>query len=59
MSVAIHGWLKGKISAIIRIALVVSVVLIFQQTGRLIDLIGLAIGIAALFVIFLNKKRIV
>jgi TRAP transporter 4TM/12TM fusion protein len=58
MGFVFSGWLKGPIPWVLRLILLAAVVMIFLQTGRFTDYIG--IGLACIVVagiLFLNRKK--
>lgn len=57
MSVAIVGWLRGKISVPTRIFLFASVAMMFMQTGWVLDLAGIVLGAGTLMMILTRNKH--
>ena len=58
MSVAITGWFFGKINKLLRLVLIASAILMFIQGNRLYDVLGIAIGLATIILLFIfNRKK--
>jgi TRAP-type uncharacterized transport system fused permease subunit len=58
LSVALIGWLKGRVNNIFRLLLVASSVLLFIQGNRVFDYLGLGLGVLTIgLILFMNIKK--
>ena len=57
LSVAVTGWLKGKINPVFRIMMFASAVLMFIQGQVWTDIAGVVLGIVAVCIVLISNRK--
>jgi TRAP transporter 4TM/12TM fusion protein len=57
LTVVLSGWLKEPVPLIFRLLLSASIIMIFIQVGRLIDYIGIALGLFTMAILVLRIRK--